>query len=444
MPEALRKVDSSHVAEGKSMLSVGSSKPLKKIKPSHASRSQWLHAEHPQGAIKEKAGSTEDLSAAGKLKAKTEEEKKKKKAKTRKTQHLERKVVKEEKTSVKKVSAKKEVSSGGANEHQKVSSNTSSTEVRVSSFTTTEEKERKAKETASGSYIKSVTEKEKQVSKVKSAKQVENVVKEQEKESREMFEVKLRKTENGVRLLQGQVALDDLEKDKLVISTKVYGEKTEGALVAEKKKKLKAKVDLNGELEAASTEVSKKLVLTTPNGALKYEHKQKKVTKQTVHRSLGNLLTSDSDINKKDVTFSHDTLLADSSKDTNKKKVKPKTEEVSLDRKLKSENNLVSDPKKSASSEKPKVKFLESLQSEEIIEPNEDAFDFSLLRKKLQQRIMGCKDDEDLATEMENKQKCEQRVQLADTGNTKRAMNKWLVMDKEAKSNPLTWRSDEW
>uniref|UniRef100_A0A915CQY7 Uncharacterized protein n=1 Tax=Ditylenchus dipsaci TaxID=166011 RepID=A0A915CQY7_9BILA len=315
--------------------------------------------------LKKKAGSTEDLSAAGKLKAKTEEEKKKKKAKTRKTTTVLLQLNADD-GNVKKVSAKKEVSSGGANEHQKVSSNTSSTEVRVSSSTTTEEKERKLRRQLAEATLR--------VS-------------------------RRRRNKSASQTTAGQVALDDLEKDKLVISTKVYGEKTEGALVAEKKKKLKAKVDLNGELEAASTEVSKKL---------------NKVTKQTVHRSLGNLLTSDSDINKKDVTFSHDTLLADSSKDTNKKKVKPKTEEVSLDRKLKSENNLVSDPKK------------------------------SFAAQKLQQRIMGCKDDEDLATEMENKQKCEQRVQLADTGNTKRAMNKWLVMDKEAKSNPLTWRSDEW
>jgi len=61
----------------------------------------------------------------------------------------------------------------------------------------------------------------------------------------------------------------------------------------------------------------------------------------------------------------------------------------------------------------------------------QDVFDFSLLRKKLQNRIMGMKDEDDLATEEDNRQKSEMRVKLASNLNAKHAMKKWISMDKE-------------
>lgn len=85
-------------------------------------------------------------------------------------------------------------------------------------------------------------------------------------------------------------------------------------------------------------------------------------------------------------------------------------------------------------------KINKSLLSDELFNDDEsdsekqieDAFDFSQLRKKLQRRIMGFKDDHELATEAENRYKCESRVQLVDTGNIKQAMKKWISMDKKA------------
>lgn len=71
----------------------------------------------------------------------------------------------------------------------------------------------------------------------------------------------------------------------------------------------------------------------------------------------------------------------------------------------------------------------------------QDAFDFSQLRKKLQRRIMGFKDDEELATEAENRQKSESRFQLVDTGSIKKAMKKWISMDKEA--NPIQFQHSD-
>lgn len=54
---------------------------------------------------------------------------------------------------------------------------------------------------------------------------------------------------------------------------------------------------------------------------------------------------------------------------------------------------------------------------------------------------MGFKDDEELATESENRQKCESRVQLVDTGSIKKAMKKWISMDKEA--NPIQFQHSD-
>lgn len=54
---------------------------------------------------------------------------------------------------------------------------------------------------------------------------------------------------------------------------------------------------------------------------------------------------------------------------------------------------------------------------------------------KLQQRIMGIKDDNDLATEAENRHKCKLRVQLQGSTTIKQTMNKWLSMDKQFSKN---------
>ncbi|KAL3071864.1 hypothetical protein niasHT_031055 [Heterodera trifolii] len=68
----------------------------------------------------------------------------------------------------------------------------------------------------------------------------------------------------------------------------------------------------------------------------------------------------------------------------------------------------------------------------------QDVFDFSLLRKKLQNRIMGLKDKEDLETEAENQQRFElqkQQNMLRTNLNIKRAMRKWISMDRETKQH---------
>uniref|UniRef100_A0A1I8B770 Uncharacterized protein n=1 Tax=Meloidogyne hapla TaxID=6305 RepID=A0A1I8B770_MELHA len=72
-----------------------------------------------------------------------------------------------------------------------------------------------------------------------------------------------------------------------------------------------------------------------------------------------------------------------------------------------------------------------------------DVFDFRLLRMKLQNRIMGMKDEEELATEAENKRKFELQKQqraLQTNLNIKMAMRKWLAMDKESKQQKFCRR----
>lgn len=71
--------------------------------------------------------------------------------------------------------------------------------------------------------------------------------------------------------------------------------------------------------------------------------------------------------------------------------------------------------------------------NDDDLQDQPDAFDFRALRMKLQQRISGVKDDDDMATEAENRHKCELRVQLHDSENIKRTMKKWMSMDRENK-----------
>ena len=80
----------------------------------------------------------------------------------------------------------------------------------------------------------------------------------------------------------------------------------------------------------------------------------------------------------------------------------------------------------------------------------QDVFDFSLLRMKLQNRIMGLKDNDELTTEAENRQKFElqkQKRELQTNLNIKRAMRKWLTMDKESRTTGQQGRGEpipEW
>uniref|UniRef100_A0A915P6Z2 Uncharacterized protein n=1 Tax=Meloidogyne floridensis TaxID=298350 RepID=A0A915P6Z2_9BILA len=87
------------------------------------------------------------------------------------------------------------------------------------------------------------------------------------------------------------------------------------------------------------------------------------------------------------------------------------------------------------------VKSSNSMDESPVV--GHDVFDFRLLRMKLQNRIMGMKDEEELATEAENKRKFElqkQQRELQTNLNIKMAMRKWLAMDKESKQQKFSCR----
>ncbi|KAF7639529.1 hypothetical protein Mgra_00000858 [Meloidogyne graminicola] len=92
------------------------------------------------------------------------------------------------------------------------------------------------------------------------------------------------------------------------------------------------------------------------------------------------------------------------------------------------------------------LKGSNSMEENSIV--GHDVFDFRLLRMKLQNRIMGdelMKDEEELATEAENKRKFElqkQQKELQTNLNIKMAMRKWLVMDKESKQQQKMCRNN--
>ncbi|KAI6188689.1 Stretchin-Mlck [Aphelenchoides besseyi] len=73
-----------------------------------------------------------------------------------------------------------------------------------------------------------------------------------------------------------------------------------------------------------------------------------------------------------------------------------------------------------------------------LLQAQQDAFDFSLLRSKLENRLMGRPDNDSDSAYVENYQAkmqtmAEIRTKLTDTGNIQRAMLKWQEMDRSQK-----------
>ncbi|KAI6215549.1 Stretchin-Mlck [Aphelenchoides besseyi] len=73
-----------------------------------------------------------------------------------------------------------------------------------------------------------------------------------------------------------------------------------------------------------------------------------------------------------------------------------------------------------------------------LLQAQQDAFDFSLLRSKLESRLMGRPDNDSDSAYVENYQAkmqtmAEIRTKLTDTGNIQRAMLKWQEMDRSQK-----------
>ncbi|KAI1732161.1 protein kinase domain-containing protein [Ditylenchus destructor] len=414
--------------------------------------------------VKKGHGSAEDIS---KIKERSEEEKQKRK-RSPKTNNLV-----EKKTCVKSSVSKKESSAGGSGKVEKQTANSSTCEVKVCSSTTVDDiaKAKKSRERAEAVYAKSTitVEKDKQAKKINSEKrEVFNISKEQSMEKCEKMDFKQNKVENGTPLSIGRLSLSEVDKSKLVVAGKMdsgkHSDVLGSALVAEKKKLRKAKVSLNGEEEIACEEVSRKLLIsggttvkftdmTSTHGPKeKSAVKKKDKTEKTTYRSLGNLSVSEPDslLAKKNVTFSHNVLVSDGAEGSSlSRSNKPRTPigQTIGERRPKSESD-VSYGNKISSDDAPggvaKHRDSKSLQSQTSVDESQDAFDFNQLRIRLQQRIMGVKDDDDLATEAENRKKTELRVQRVDTGNTQRAMKKWISLDKQAATNPLNFHLTEW
>ncbi|KAI6177454.1 Stretchin-Mlck [Aphelenchoides bicaudatus] len=78
--------------------------------------------------------------------------------------------------------------------------------------------------------------------------------------------------------------------------------------------------------------------------------------------------------------------------------------------------------------------LLDENDDDSLLQAQQDAFDFSLLKSKLESRLTGRHDSEDSVINENYKQKeqnmAEIRSRLSDTGNIKRAMNKWMELDK--------------
>jgi tRNA threonylcarbamoyladenosine modification (KEOPS) complex Pcc1 subunit len=87
--------------------------------------------------------------------------------------------------------------------------------------------------------------------------------------------------------------------------------------------------------------------------------------------------------------------------------------------------------------ERAKLRSRRSLEEDEnLIQAQQDAFDFSVLRSKLESRLKGNVTTADETVYVENSQAKQQALaeiqsKLSNTGTIRRTMNKWLAMDKK-------------
>uniref|UniRef100_A0A914Z1H5 Protein kinase domain-containing protein n=1 Tax=Panagrolaimus superbus TaxID=310955 RepID=A0A914Z1H5_9BILA len=365
---------------------------------------------------------------------------------------LERKIVSEKRTSIRKKNLKEEHSIADDTITESKKSNTDSYEVGIHSTTKIQEGAEKLSKTSSKAlYINEVKMVEKEKSENKTP-EVLQLLAEKKITSVEKLGLKQINSENGVKVLERSLKLKEEENAKALISIKsVKDQNVGGAMVVESKKIFEAKIGNGEKVESTKVERKQKITAKPPKPMNDFENVKLRKTK---NKSFDDLLT-DSNAEEKKKSSNNVTLRK-------KKEEVPKHHDVGRSGSVqprpphktqsamnvnesttfaynnKNNNNafIQSHHFKNGETSKSSNRYSIELTPEEIEEiqaKERDAYDFGNLKAQLERRVSGDRPVNEF--EEWRKAKAEDiRSSLHDSTNIKRAMKKWISMDKANRS----------
>uniref|UniRef100_A0AC34FDB3 Protein kinase domain-containing protein n=1 Tax=Panagrolaimus sp. ES5 TaxID=591445 RepID=A0AC34FDB3_9BILA len=368
---------------------------------------------------------------------------------------LERKIVSEKRTSIRKKNLKEEQSMADDTITESKKSNTDSYEVGIHSTTKIQEGAEKLSKTSSKAlYLNEVKMVEKEKSENKTP-EVLQLLAEKKITSIEKLGLNQINSENGVKVLERSLKLKEEENAKALISIKsVKDENVGGAMVIESKKIFEAKIGNDGKVESTKVERKQKITSKPPKPMNDFENVKLRKTK---NKSFDDLLNDSNNEEKKKSSNNNVTLLR-------KKEEIPKhhdvggrsgsvqprpphktqsamnvNESTTFAYNNKNNNNaafIQSHHFKNGETSKSSNRYSIELTPEEIDEiqaKERDAYDFGNLKAQLERRVSGDRPVNEY--DEWRKAKAEDiRSSLHDSTNIKRAMKKWISMDKANRS----------
>ncbi|KAE9554874.1 hypothetical protein FO519_001902 [Halicephalobus sp. NKZ332] len=350
---------------------------------------------------------------------------------------LEKKTVSERKVSIKKKALKMESSMAEDNLRQSEKSNLSKCEVAFESTTNIQEGDQKISNASKVLFAKELNSKEKERSEISPA-EVKRILAEKSVDASEKVGFSELKTQNGKKVSDCQIKLKGDEESKAIASGKIDNKVETGAVILQQKKSQKVEVVQDGFKTSTKVQTKQKIVAGTKSPKASSDSKPKKKTsvKAPKNRSLDDLLEEkvyESPLTK--ATVSNDKL--------NSKEPKPRNESFSIMHTTKAagsvgkvnvqhERHMLLEKKNSAPvyTGDRKRSLLDPEEIEELQARERDAFNFNSLKNLLEQRVSGNPPINEF--EEWRRQKTEEvRSSLRDSANVKRAMRKWISLDRK-------------
>uniref|UniRef100_A0AC34QJZ2 Protein kinase domain-containing protein n=1 Tax=Panagrolaimus sp. JU765 TaxID=591449 RepID=A0AC34QJZ2_9BILA len=343
---------------------------------------------------------------------------------------LERKIVSEKRTSIKKKAIKAENSMADEKIQQSEKSSVSKCEVEIETKTNIQEGNQNSCNSSKALYEKQtkVIEKERLEN---STSEIKKIFAEKILDNSQKLGLSQIKIENGKKIIATSLKLKDKEENKTIIGAKLRNDESNGAIVLEQKKVQEINVMLNDEEKSTNVQTKQKIMATTkppkpPSNSSTM--KKKKIGTKNKNRSLDDLLDkndTESSLNKKNVTFSNEILDS---------KIEQEQNSFSPFQRTQSTGNISNKEQTSTQSldhvPGRKKSLLNPEEIEQLQAKERDAYNFDSLKNLLERRVSGDPPVDEY--EQWRKAKAEEvRNSLHDSSNIKRAMKKWISMDKQ-------------
>uniref|UniRef100_A0A914EK36 Protein kinase domain-containing protein n=1 Tax=Acrobeloides nanus TaxID=290746 RepID=A0A914EK36_9BILA len=337
---------------------------------------------------------------------------------------IEKKTVTEKKTTITKKTVTKESTTTEKDSVQNENSNSDSCEINVTLKTTVRDGSFKSSDKTNVAYEVSETTIEKQKLKKKTSDEAQ-FTNEKTLKKAEKLGIDRKKAENGVEVTNGHLKATDEAQTKATLSTKISNEETCSPKgVIEAKKSQKISFGYNGNEIEFEAEIKQKLVIDEAKSGQEEKPKLKKALKEATPSFGENLDESTKFTAKKKVAFSIDI--------PNDENEKPNSDNPAVFdiRKLWPEpgsKRLYSEAKR-ANREPIQERYLRGQRSPNQLSPQqEDEFAFSNLKSQLMKWMTA----EETYEGWKEKQRNNVKREVTATGNVKKAMNKWKLMEQQ-------------